>query len=543
MLVNILPHTNKRLKIQLAQYLNKELFARYVEACRTAGAHFNTDLMTQEVEIERLGELVYQLLSNGFKVVVDDGVRALVDKKAAEVREMVGNAEAIASELKLRPYQAIGARWYASRNRALLGDEPGLGKTIQALCALDRNPVLVVCPQIAKANWALEIDKWLGVRFNHEVLAGRGSFRWPESGEIVITNFDILPKVPPKKHNLPSSAGKPQDNTTLVVDEAHYIKNSKAARSRSVRAISRVVRNSGGRVWLMTGTPLANKPPELWSILTAADLAIDAFGSWPNFVRLFGGVEINVPRPIILWPDGVTNKRTIHPSVPKMLERVMLRRLRQDVMSELPPREYKDIVVPLSSQTRRIADRVWSALKHHSEEQILRDFDLVGSEVVGILSAALRAIALDKVPSMMAIVKDYEEQEEPLVVVSDYRAPIEELGRRLGWRAILGGDDPGAREAAWRGFQAGTYGEEPARGLAMTIKAGGISITATRAAHMLMVDQSWNPSDNEQVISRLQRISQTRTVMVTRLIANHPIDQLKTKALTRKAAMIAGAGL
>ena len=209
-----------------------------------------------------------------------------------------------------------------------LADDMGLGKTIQALIALpEGQPVLVVGPAVAKNVWEQEAKKWRP-DLKVTVLSGRNSFRFPEPGEMVIPNYDILSADP----------GVPNAGTVVVADEAHVLKSIKASRTKKFRTISEAVRKDNGKVWLMTATPLMNRPPELWSVLQAAGIAHEAFGSWSNFVRLFNAVEGE-------W--GGYEWGSPSPEVPSLLQRVSLRRMKVDVLPDLPTKMYRDVVVDI----------------------------------------------------------------------------------------------------------------------------------------------------------------------------------------------------
>jgi hypothetical protein len=180
---------------------------------------------------------------------------------------------------RLYPFQRDGVAWLANREKALLGDDMGCGKTVQVLsaCAAPETAVLVVCPASLKYNWAAETMKWLGR--TAIVLSGRGSFQVPAAGEVVIINYDILPK---KEEEL---AVFDFSNVTLVLDEVTVVKNYKAKRTQAVTALTTKCK----RVWALTGTPLMGKPFDLYGVLSALDMSRAVFGGWQGFLRCFQG--------------------------------------------------------------------------------------------------------------------------------------------------------------------------------------------------------------------------------------------------------------
>ena len=159
----------------------------------------------------------------------------------------------------------------------------GLGKTCQALLAVGLDaPILVVCPAVAKGVWVRETAKFTPSR-KATALEGRGSFRWPVAGEVLCVNFDILPAASEE-----NAAGFPclpaalvstlPRGLVVVIDEAHKVKNPRAKRTQSLRAICHEARERGGRAIGLTGTPLTNKPQETYAILVALGLQFEAFG-------------------------------------------------------------------------------------------------------------------------------------------------------------------------------------------------------------------------------------------------------------------------
>jgi len=399
------------------------------------------------------------------------------------------------------------------------------GKTVQALLASPINaPILVICPAVAKGVWLREVEKWRP-DLTATALKGRGSFRWPTVGEIVILNYDILPAAPP--------ANAPAD-LVLICDEAHALKNAKAQRTARARAIAKLA----SRRWQLTGTPILNRPPELWALLVAARLEKQTFGSWPRFAEMMGGAQvpqrIKGGRRIMVWQWG--GRRD--PSVPKLLEAAMLRRLKEDVLPDLPTRTYQEIVVNgLDKETRKLADAAlvaleaagvdWQAEAKRAEET------KVSGAAFECTSAARKALAVCKIPAMLEMVEQYEEGEEPLLVFSAHRAPIDVLKGRPGWRVITGDTSPEDRTQIENEFQAGQL-----KGIGATIQAGGVAITLTRGSHQIWVDRLWTPALNAQAEDRQIRIGQTRGVLIIHLVAEHALDKKVDSMLAAKQRLI-----
>jgi hypothetical protein len=522
-------------------YLGRDLFRVYQGAID--GARFDPNRRINVAPIDKVPNIIARLRQKGFGIDASPEIvealkrftaqqwldlQAAKDRVSAIDEELRKLGEERGEKMSLYAFQRVGVEWLATRSGALLSDDMGLGKTLQTLAAIPAHaPILVVCPAVAKGVWRGEAQKWRP-HLSAGVLAGRGSFRWPAPGEVLAVNYDILPNV----HEAACSDKKCSgcapflkdvpENLVVVADEAHALKSAKAQRTTRFRAIARAARARGGRTWLLTATPLLNRPPELWSLLQAADLATEAFGSWNQFLNLFharkksfGGYE---------WgsPDS---------SVEERLRRVMLRRTKLDVLQDLPRKTYSFVDVEIDAKTLALCDEVLEVSKNKLEE--LLDENATNKNLFERWSGLRAALAAAKIPAMLDMVADYEEQEEPLVVFSAHRAPVDTLKKREGWEAITGDTSPTERTRIVEEFQLGRL-----RGVACTIDAGGVAITLTKACNVLFIDLKPTPGLNAQAEDRVCRIGQTRPVTITILVANHMLDDRISRIINKKQRLI-----
>jgi SWI/SNF-related matrix-associated actin-dependent regulator 1 of chromatin subfamily A len=552
-------HVGNSVSFAPTTFLGGDLFNKYREA--VTGSRYEPLDRTNIAPVAKALAMVNALTAAGFIVDIPPALASTLQATRAEQLALVATANdrAVETDRKLKerglilfPFQKVGIKWLASRVGALLADEMGLGKTIQVVVAMpEKAPAVVVCAAVAKGVWAREIARWRP-DLTPVVLDGRGSFRWPQAGEVVITNFDVLPAPPPPPGNpgaiLPPWDVEPLDGTVLVGDEVHAIKSSRSKRTMSFRAISERVRAKRGRVWLVTGTPLLNKPPELWCILQSADIAREAYGSWNGFMGDFrgepgewGGVEWGEPT------DAASEK----------LRRVCLRRMRQDVLPELPAKQWQKVPVDLEAKYKKAIDKAakyvldllptaWDRLLSDDDlfepkekpkpddVQVARDIITNSSHTnFEAISGGRKLLATAKIPAMLEFVEDFEEQGEPLVVFSAHRAPIDLLADREGW-AVITGDTPNEeRTKIEDAFQAGKL-----KGVAGTIRAAGVAITLTHAHHLLFVDREYVPGLNDQAEDRVCRIGQSRGVIIHDLVANHPLDKILYEILAKKELII-----
>lgn len=527
--INITKLADGRIKVSPSAHLG-ERFNDYLYTTRLAGARFDADLKAQVCEAKNVATVIKVLRDEKFDVSVDVAVADHLKVEIGEARAKEAQRDESMSViiaklakrgLKLFKYQETGVAWLMGRQTALLADDMGLGKTPQSLVALPEGArVIVVCPATIKHNWVREARTWVP-QLKSKVLSGRGSFRWPRSNEMVIINYDILP----------AEVSEAPQNVYLIADEAHAVKTSTAARTKKFMQLSNEVRASGGHVWLLTGTPLLNRPTELWQILKTAGLHEKAFGSHTNFMRLFNGMRNR-------W-GGFDFTGEVNPQVPQLLREVSLHRRKCDVLTDLPEKQVFDIQVESNPELDRIidqwADKVASLTGVNLRESFEEDaFGKAMSVAFEELSAVRAAIARAKMPLMFSIVEEYEEADEPLIVFSFHRQPIDALGQREGWATITGSTSQDERMEIVKRFQEGKY-----KGIAGTIQAMGVGVTLTHASHVLFVDLAWTPALNSQAEDRAHRIGQKSNVMIKRLVLDNAVEARVYELLTFKQQIIA----
>lgn len=507
------------------------------------GARWDPARRLNVAPLDKVSGILKRLREAGFAVELEEPLREILEKMSAQEwldrQAAEERLDAIDKDIKkrtngkraLKPYQRVGVAWLLARFGALLADDMGLGKTLQALAAIPVGaPVLVVCPASVKGSWRKEVHTWRP-SLPIAVLDGRANFRWPRRGEIVVVNYEILPSDIHARGCVDRWCsgcsvflkGVPE-GLVLISDEAHMLKNAKSKRTRAFRALSGAVRKYQGRTWLLTATPVLNKLPELWAILQAAGIAQEAFGSWKQFAELCGAKKGKFG---MEW-DGQPS-----PEIAERLERVMLRRKKSEVAKDLPPKTHQIVNVSIDEETIELCDKALSGISPAEFEELLQ----AGSGQKAIpfdrVSSIRAALAAAKIPAMLDAVKEYEEAEEPLVVFSAHRAPIECFERRAGWGVIMGDVSTSEREQIIAKFQKGEL-----RGIAATIKAAGTGVTLHKATNMLFVDREWSPKINAQAEDRIHRLGQDNACFYKLLVANHRLDERMTEILLEKQLLI-----
>ena len=516
------PHDSKTVISVLKTVIPRNKFVAYQSICREHGAQWDNKNQWYMLPIEASLDFVRSTRSSGFKSAVSTDLKLSYFDLYGMSPDRIKSIQ----QSSLFPYQKEDAVWIACKDRALLASEMGTGKTPLVLMALPSSEecrAVVVCPASIKSVWYDECQKWRS-DLSPRILSGKNSFCFPEQGEVLIINYEILQSDKLKDVASPIH---------LIADECHYLKNSSARRTQYFRRIAKANLKSKGHVWLMSGTPMMNTPLEMWNVLTAASLEKAAFDGWSTFLKLFKGRknEWNA------WKFG-----TPDPSVPSRIRRVAIRRTRKEVLPDLPTKMYRKIRVTINKATYNLCDSVLmeaDAAGVDIEDAVSEAIKTGSSRTVfEELSEARRELATAKMPYVMSLLDMFEEAGEPVVVFSAHVDPVNIVNQREGWGAITGATREEDRADTVRTFQEGKL-----IGLACTIAAGGLGITLTHAHQAIFVDMDWTPAMNLQAEDRLCRIGQTRGVIITRLIAEHPLDERLADILIKKQRLLEAANL
>lgn len=546
----------------------------YVRAI--SGSRYDRKRRCNFAPIDRIPLILRRLNDEDFDADPDLGVRKRLQEipadRWADLQAIVERVDRVDVEIhraikqKLHDYQRSGAIWIGQRHAALLADSPGLGKTRTILVALPANAAaIVIGPAGAKGSWRSEIE-WCRPQLRPITLMGRGSFRAPKPGEILITNYELMPPahaegcdgyLPAKRcrgctsiveinrngvaarrsAHLETCTGistqpRPRcsgcaeilkgwdPSTVLIFDEVHMLKTGKSNRSLQGRALTGAARAVGGRVWGVTGTPMEGGPKDLWHVLQALDLAGEAFGDFDTYLRIWNARVVSRQSfTKYAWGDPDDEVAT-------RLQSVSLRRMKSDVWKDAPTKTYRRVIAQIDKKALARCGAIGGTA------EILKK--LAEEITFSRISAIRGALAAAKIPELLVQVRDLEALGQPIVVFSAHRAPIDELAKRQGWATITGDVAAGKkREEIVRSFQAGKL-----RGLACTIGAAGTAITLTRARTMIFVDRHWNPTTNEQCEDRIHRLGQLYGCDYLLLVADHPIDRRLDEIVEEKMRAI-----
>ena len=531
MIVRASAHFSKRLgDVAILASIDASTFAEFRDAVR--GARFDAVLGRLYAPRAEWNEVRAALLAGGVEVeedaAVTDWTRAEVlfqaELREAAHRRLDQFALKLAERgLYLRDYQREGVLWLSTRRCGLLTDEQGLGKTLQSLCAIPEGMgAIVVCPASLRGYWRDEVSRWRP-DLHPIVYEGRGSYSAPVAGQCVVCSDSAFVGA--------KDLEKVFVPTFVAADEAHAYKEERSQRTVNMTTLCSAVRRNGGWTVGLTGTPLLNRPEELLCLATVFGCERLGWGSEPAFKRAF-----EVGPDFGYGPTFGTPKTAAREG----LRRISLRRVRVDVLRELPPKSYRDIPVLLSRRARSTLDAAHERMADTLDALELNDAALSqwqwSDKMPGFEKyAEVRAeIAERKIPMTMEWADSCAAESLPAVVFSSHREPVDLLAQRDGWTSITGDTPIEERTRRVDGFQRGEY-----LGIAGTIGAMGTGFTLTHAADVLFVDKPFTPGLVDQAEDRVYRLGQDKPVLITSLVGDHPLERRLKKIHERKRAMVA----
>lgn len=417
--------------------------------------------------------------------------------------------------MKLRDYQKSGLeRLLRLGGDALLADEPGLGKTAVALSyclALDAASVLVVCPASLRLNWRREMALW-----------------WPSEPILgaEVVSYEGLVKA--ARAGLPPFA-------VAIFDEAHYLKNPSTRRTKAALSVR------AGRRLFLTGTPMVNRPMDLWPLLKAMGCRISRVEFGKRYCAgVLKPVSFRRGRPV-RWAWDFRGASHLEELAEGLSRRWMVRRLKADVLSELPPKSRTVVELPASGpaepgEVRGLALRVIRSWDEYGADAADAAIGLMPREIAVLTAARLEA-GRRKLPQVINHLRgSLLEEEDKVVVFAWHREIIEQLAREfrdVGAVALHGGMSDAAKDAAVRAFQEGT-----SRLFVGQILAAGAGLTLTAASTVVFAEIDWVPGNMAQAEDRCHRIGQGSPVRVIVMALEGSADLLLANALVAKADTI-----
>jgi superfamily II DNA or RNA helicase len=435
----------------------------------------------------------------------------------------------------LRPYQADGFAWLAFLHSfglgGVLADEMGLGKTVQAIALMlhaksrgETAPFLVVAPTSVVYNWSAECERFaagLDVRIVTET-GKRREITIAEvaaGADVVVTSYALF------RLEYDDYAAVPWAG--LVLDEAQFVKNAKSRAYRCAKLLPAPFKLA------ITGTPMENNLLELWSLLS-----ITAPGLFPHPA----GFEKHYRTPIEKGDDRerlAQLRRRVRP--------LMLRRTKEQVVSDLPDKQEQVVELPLNPKHRRIyqlhlqreRQKVLGLLGNLEKNrfEIFRSLTLLRQASLDpvLIDPRYHGIPSTKLDALMELLTEIASEGHRTLVFSQFTRFLGNAKARLDEAGIdycyLDGKTRRRPEVLER-FRTGN-----APVFLISLKAGGFGLNLTEADYCVLLDPWWNPATEAQAVDRIHRIGQTRNVMVYRLVAKDTIEEKVMALKARKAAL------
>jgi SNF2 family DNA or RNA helicase len=441
----------------------------------------------------------------------------------------------IKDEIEYYPHQIEGIRDLARRKSFLLADDMGLGKSIQALTVFGidvyrgwARTCLIVAPVTLKKNWADEIVKF--TRFPYVLLEGTPiqrnrqliEFAMMPGPKILIVNYE---QVSAHEEFLEKQAFD-----VAIFDEAHFLKNPKAKRTKSCLSLY------SHRSFMLTGTPMLNHVNELWSILHRIDPAgYPKYWSFLSRYAVFGGYK---DKQIV----GVKNEAELT----ERLQRVMLRRLKKDVLN-LPEVQYIERRVDLSAPQRKLYDEVANELKlQRAGEDTPDDIEnaltkfLRLKQICGTTFSFTREDNSTKLDLATADSVELLENKHPIIVFTQFRDVQECYAFRMEEMGFPVFQLHGDVKMNLRQGVVNEWGQSEKPGVIVCmLQVAGVGLNMVAAQHIQFLDELFVPGLNRQAVDRAHRIGQSETqpVQVFRYLCRNTIESRVQQILRTKSKL------
>lgn len=419
--------------------------------------------------------------------------------------------------LSYLPFQRAGIEYAVNRAHCLIGDEMGLGKTIQALGVANLNSpksILIVCPASLKINWSRECNKWLVKHYPIQILEGRSNRNTSTpryDDRITICNYEIL-----SAHKLL----KEHQFDLIILDESHYIKERSSKRTKATLELK-------GKQWLyLSGTPILNRPYELYPIMQNA-------GLYHNFFRFAARYCQGKQGRFGYEYKGASNLGELQEL---LRSKLMVRRLKADVLKELPAKRRQVIALPWSAREQMKDQSIIESIKDRARQVDRKDLAKFYVGILSEIAARRKEVALQKVQNgALEIIDNHLLEQDKLVIFCHHHDVIDALSAELTAKNIqfvrfTGRNSQDERDLAVRTFRE----NKDCKIFLGSIKAAGVGLTLTEAKTVLFFELSWTPSDLLQSEDRIHRIGQTDSVLCQYLVYDGSIDNMFLEAVESK---------
>ena len=424
----------------------------------------------------------------------------------------------------MRNYQKTGFRWMRTLEEygfgGILADDMGLGKTLQTISVLadakekgKTGTSIIVSPASLVYNWGEEFAKF-APNLHVELVAGKQEDRFKiidgsEKADVLVTSYDLLKR----------DIDRYEDKEFLyeVIDEAQYIKNQSTAAAKAVKLINSKVK------FALTGTPIENRLSELWSIFDYL---------MPGFLYTYESFKRDYENPIVRYEDEEKMAR-----LQKMVKPFIMRRLKQDVLRDLPEKLEESRIVRFDGEQQKLYDaqvvHMKNELNSSTEEDFKRDKLRILAEIT-----RLRQICCDphlcyenyngesaKLDSCIELVENAIEGGHKILLFSQFTSMLAIIEERFSKCGISYFKITGETAKSERINLVKQFNEDDTSVFLISLKAGGVGLNLTGADMVIHYDPWWNVAVQNQATDRAHRIGQTKKVTVFKMIAKGTIEE------------------
>jgi SWI/SNF-related matrix-associated actin-dependent regulator 1 of chromatin subfamily A len=429
------------------------------------------------------------------------------------------------------PHQEEGVKFLLSKNNRILGDDMGLGKTLMSTIASIESgaeKILIVCPANAKINWFREVNAYIP----EEQISIIKSGHWNPK-KYTIINYDILKNFQTiidgrkvyKEHEINNYLDD-EGFDLIILDEAHMVKNPTSNRAKIINQISKKIK----RKWLLTGTPLANRPMDFFNLLKICDSPVTA--SWKQYAfRYCDGKKFkkklkNGTYKDIWLTDGASNLEELH----ERTKNLILRRKKEDHL-DLPPK----IVAPyyIEIEDMNEYDSVFEEYLEWAKSEGKR---LGAGRHMVELIVLRKYLALEKTKRTIELAEQAIENGQKVIIFTNFTHSFDALMKHFGRLAVghNGKMNSTQKQNSVDQFQ----NNENIMVFVGNLISAGTAITLTKAEVVIMNDLDFVPANHAQAEDRAHRIGSQSTTNVYYPIAVDTIDEMMFKVLEKKRKII-----
>ena len=414
-------------------------------------------------------------------------------------------------------HQKIAIEKLLANDKFILADDMGLGKTTSAVIASlesGAKKVLIVCPASLKINWEREIKNYTDRRVL--IIEGR---KWGSTFDFYIINYDII-----KNYHTTDKSEDSDDYKLLVnagfdlaiVDEAHYISNNTANRTRLLNDVLEQI----PKVWLLTGTPMTSRPINYFNLLKIVDSPLTL--NWQSYVRRYcKGFQFSVGNRKVWNTSGASNLDELR----ERTKNIVLRRMKTDIL-DLPEKIITPIFVELTS---KMYDEELEEFTRISKEN--KENETI-SVTLNRLMKVRQLISYEKIPYTCELIDRCIEQGKKVIVFTNFTMTLDMLHEKYKKNSVVvdGRMSKDRRQESVDRFQT----EDKVKIFIGNIKAAGVGLTLTAAEVVIMNDLSFVPADHSQGEDRAYRYGQTKGVLVYYPIFDNTVERIIYNILQKK---------